>query len=116
LAYAAEVAAAAEARSRSAVHEEWRHLERAHIVSQPIAILHVGCHARMLGYGLRHRDRREITGQVLRIVVAGPGSLLGRYPVGNTGGADVPATQPMPIPDDLRPLFVEDPPSAPPRG
>jgi hypothetical protein len=28
-------------------------------------------------------------------------ALRGRYPVGNTGGADVSALEPMPIPDDL---------------
>jgi hypothetical protein len=33
--------------------------------------------------------------------VAGPGSLSGRYPTGNTGRAHVPATQPMPIAGEL---------------
>jgi hypothetical protein len=56
----------------------------------------------MLGYGFRHRDRREIVGQVLRVIVAAPGSWTGKYPVGNTGGANVSALEPMPIPDDLR--------------
>ncbi|HEV3401169.1 MAG TPA: DUF3703 domain-containing protein [Acidimicrobiales bacterium] len=44
-------------------------------------------------------------GQVLRLVLAGPGSLTGRYPLGNTGGANVSAFAPMPIPDDLRDLL-----------
>ena len=56
----------------------------------------------MLGATLRRHDRREVVGQLLRLVVAAPGSLSGRYPVGNTGGADVSALQPMPIPEDLR--------------
>ena len=56
----------------------------------------------MLGYGIRHRDRHEITGQLLRLLVAGPGSALGRYPLGNTGGADVSAVTPMPIPSGLQ--------------
>jgi hypothetical protein len=34
-----------------------------------------------------------------------PGSLTGRYPVGNTGRARVPATQPMPIREDLADLL-----------
>jgi hypothetical protein len=38
----------------------------------------------MLRYGLRHRDLREIAGQMLRLTVAAPGSWTGRYPVGNT--------------------------------
>ena len=56
----------------------------------------------MLGYGIRHRDRREVAGQLVRSLVAGPGSALGRYPLGNTGGADVSAVAPMPIPADLQ--------------
>jgi hypothetical protein len=59
----------------------------------------------MLGYGLRRRDGREIIGQVVRVVVAAPGSWTGRYPVGNTGGADVSALRPLPIPEDLRTLL-----------
>ena len=82
---------------------EWRHLERAHILSQPKAVLHVRTHVAMLAAGIRRHDRREIVGQLLRLLVAGPGSLTGRYPVGNTGGADVSALTPMPIPDDLLP-------------
>ncbi|MEA2210484.1 MAG: hypothetical protein QOF83_432 [Solirubrobacteraceae bacterium] len=84
---------------------EWSHLERAHIVSQPGAGMHVRTHLAMLGYGLRHRDLREIAGQMLRLTVAAPGSWTGRYPVGNTGGADVSALLPMSIPDDLRQLL-----------
>ena len=53
------------ARAEGDVAGEWRHLERAHVLSQP---------------------------------------------VGNTGGVDVSASRPMPIPDDLRPLLgLEDP-------
>jgi hypothetical protein len=55
----------------------------------------------MLYYGFRHRDGREIVGQILRLIMAGPGSLTGRYPMGNTGGANVNAFLPMPVPDDL---------------
>ena len=84
---------------------EWRHLERAHILSQPKALLHLRTHVAMLGAGIRRHDRREVIGQLLRLVVAGPGSLTGRYPIGNTGGADVNALTPMPIPDDLVPFL-----------
>ena len=80
---------------------EWAHLERAHIISQPLAIAHVRTHLAMLSYGWRQRDRHEITGQLVRLLVAGPGSLIRRYPLGNTGGANVSAVVPMPIPDDL---------------
>jgi hypothetical protein len=80
---------------------EWRHLERAHILSQPVAVLHVRTHIAMLAAGVRHRDIHEVVGQMVRLIVAGPGSLTGRYPVGNTGGARVNALTPMPIPHDL---------------
>ena len=71
-----------------------------------MAVPHVRTHVAMLGAALRRRDRREIVGQVVRLVVAAPGSWTGRYPVGNTGGADVSALRPMPIPADLQ-VFLE---------
>ena len=104
-AWSAERAAARAARARGDEAAEWRHLERAHILSQPKAVLHVRTHVAMLAAGIRRHDRREVIGQLLRLVVAGPGSLTGRYPVGNTGGADVNALTPMPIPDDLAPYL-----------
>ena len=101
-AWSDERAAAKAARNRGDLPAEWHHLERAHILSQPMAGPHVRTHVAMLGHGLRRRDRREVFGQLLRLVVAAPGSWTGRYPVGNTGGASVSALQPMRIPDDLR--------------
>jgi hypothetical protein len=98
-AYERELAAARD--SFPAFH----HLERAHILSQPMALLHVRTHVAMLAAGVRRHDRREIVGQLLRLVLAGPGSLTGRYPVGNTGSADVGAMTPMPIPADLMALL-----------
>jgi Protein of unknown function (DUF3703) len=47
------------------------------------------------------RHRRFGTRRNVRLLVAGPGSALGRYPLGNTGGANVSAMRPMPIPADL---------------
>ena len=106
-AWSDEHSAARAARERGDAAAEWSHLERAHILSQPMAGPHVRTHLAMLGCGLRRRDRREVLGQLLRLVVAGPGSWTGRYPVGNTGGADVSALQPMPVPDDLK-AILED--------
>ena len=104
-AWSDERAAARSARAHGDAAGEWKHLERAHILSQPMAGAHVRTHLAMLGYGFRRRDSREIVGQLLRLVVAGPGSWTGRYPVGNTGGADVSAFEPMPIPEDLRAIL-----------
>ena len=61
---------------------EWRHLERAHILNQPLAVPHVRTHAAMLSFGVRRRNRREVLGQLVRLVVAAPGSWTGRYPRG----------------------------------
>jgi hypothetical protein len=103
-----ELAAAFDARDRGDTIAEWAHLERAHILSQPMARSHLVTHLRMLGAAWRRRDGREIGGQLLRLLLAVPGTLSGRYPVGNTGGADVSAFTPMPIPDDLATLLEED--------
>lgn len=100
-----ERAAARTARGDGDDAREWKHLERAHILSQPLAGAHVRTHAAMFGAAARRRDRKELLGQAVRLLVAGPGSVTGRYPVGNTGGADVSALAPMPIPDDLREIL-----------
>ena len=79
----------------------WALLEDAHVLSQPWAWLHVRVHGSMFVAAVVQRDVREVRGQLSRIAVAGPGSLSGRYPTGNTGRARVPATQPMPIAGEL---------------
>jgi len=100
-----ELSAAARAEALGSLEEAWRHLERAHILSQRFAGPHVRVHVTMLGFGLRRRDVREVSGQLVRALVAAPGSWLGRAPVGNTGGANVGILTPMTIPDDLRALL-----------
>src|SRR5262245_13449737 len=105
-AWRAERHAATTARRTGDPHTEWRHLERAHILSQPVAGLHLRTHSAMLAASVRRRDGREVAGQLLRLILAVPGSLSGRYPVGNTGGADVSAFTPMAVPEDLRPLLL----------
>ena len=101
----AELAAARAAGADGRFDEAWAALETAHILSQPWGWPHVRVHGRMLALGWRTRDLGEVRGQLVRLLVAGPGSASGRYPVGNTGRADVPATAPMPIPDDLAALL-----------
>jgi hypothetical protein len=106
-AWTAELDAARTARLTGDTKAQWTHLERAHILSQPMAGLHVRTHVRMFAAALRRRDRHELIGQLFRIIVAAPGSVTGKYPVGNTGGANVSAFAPMTIPDDLRPLLPD---------
>lgn len=67
----------------------WHHLERAHVLSQPSARHHTRVHALMILTAFWITDVRELAGQLVRFLVAGFGSLMGRYPVGNTGRARV---------------------------
>jgi len=77
------------------------HLERAHILGQPHYWRHLKSHYWMLRLGIRKSDIKEIFGQFIRII-GSAGSLLGKYPEGNTGGANVSPFKTMPIPDDLK--------------
>ena len=47
------------------------------------------------------KSAKEVFGQITRLVFGGVKSFVGKIPVGNTGGANVPPLQPMEIPGDL---------------
>ena len=81
-----------------------RHLERAHILGQPYPIAHTFVHWKMLLFGIKTKNTKEIIGQIPRLLVGGLKSFVGNIPIGNTGGANVPPLQPMEIPEDL--LFI----------
>ncbi|MBK8520331.1 MAG: DUF3703 domain-containing protein [Chitinophagaceae bacterium] len=81
--------------------QSWRHLERAHILGQPYPAEHTAVHWKMLKFGIKVKNSREIIGQLPRLLVGGVKSFVGKIPVGNTGGANVPPLQPMEIPEDL---------------
>lgn len=87
--------------------DPWPSLERAHLLSQPWWWPHTRVHAAMLAVALRARDRREATGQLVRLLVAGPGSLVGRYPEGNTGRTTMALTETAPVPDDVAAILAE---------
>ena len=97
--------AADQARRDGDAAARWSNLEDAHVLSQPAAAAHVRVHLRMLRAGWDGRDRTEIKGQLLRVIVAAPGSWSGRYPKGNTGRARVSATLPMPMRPELAELL-----------
>lgn len=103
-AYKREMTLAREREKAGDLLAAFSHLERAHILGQRNTLAHVRAHFGMLRIGLRRRDRREILGQMGRSVAA---LLFSRIwvPSGNTGGANVSATQPMPVPEDLRRLL-----------
>ncbi len=100
-----ELRRADEAAGRQELARAWRHLERAHVLSQRYAWEHVVVHARMLLFAVTRGDHREVLGQLVRVTLAAPASWLGRAPIGNTGGADVGILTPLPLPDDLRTLL-----------
>ena len=78
----------------------WRLLEDSHILSQPWVIPHLQVHASMLVSGYEERDWREVSGQILRLLVGAPASAFKIYPVGNSGRARVSAIKPMPLRPD----------------
>lgn len=89
------------------VEGAWRRLGDAHVLSQPWARPHVEIHGSMLGLGWRTGSVREVVGQVGRLLVAGPASLAGRFPTGNSGRANVSAFAPAPVRADLATLLAE---------
>lgn len=100
-----EVAAYKEARI-SLNHElSLLHLGRAHILSQFDWKEHIYIHVLMLVYAWKKKDLKELSGQLLRLVVTIPGHMIGRIPWGNTGWSTVPLTKKLPIPEDLKNLF-----------
>lgn len=89
---------------KSFLQEAWQHLERAHILGQPYPYQHSEVHWLMLQFGFKIKDWKEIRGQILRLFVGGVKSFVGKVPIGNTGGANVPPLLPMEIPTDLKAL------------
>lgn len=83
----------------------WRHLERAHIIGQRYAFAHSYVHWKMLQFGFRIKNTREIIGQIPRLLVGGVKSFIGKVPVGNPGGANVPPLQSFPIAEDIQLIF-----------
>ena len=104
-AFEREMASARSMESAGDCEAAWRALEKAHILSQRWTMAHLRVHAAMLGIAWRERDFREVSGQLLRMLFAAPGSLLDRAPLGNTGRSNVGIFAPMPIPPELQRLL-----------
>jgi uncharacterized protein DUF3703 len=103
--FQAELAVAKAAEQRDEFRLAWRSLERAHVLSQAFAGPHLRVHLAMASFAWRRSDLRELLGQLPRLLLAAPGSWMGRAPRGNTGGSDVGIFQPMSIPNDLQALL-----------
>tara|TARA_R110000823_G_scaffold108170_1_gene227311 strand:+ start:2476 stop:2853 length:378 start_codon:yes stop_codon:yes gene_type:complete len=84
----------------------WNHLERAHILGQRYPFTHSFVHWKMLQFGFKIKSPKEILGQIPRLLFGGVKSFVGKIPVGNPGGANVPPLKPFPIEKELQDIFI----------
>ena len=87
------------------LQQAWRHLEKAHVIGQAYPLQHSYVHWKMLQFGFRIKSRKEIAGQIPRLLVGGVKSFVGKIPVGNTGGSNVPPLKPLPIDPEIMEMF-----------
>lgn len=87
------------------VQQEFKYLERAHVLGQESTYWHVKVHLLMLLWAVRNRIVREILGQLFRILGAATKTAIGLVPQGNTGGTNVSPFRKMPISPDLAVLI-----------
>lgn len=99
------MAEAARHRSAGDANSAFAALERAHVLGQLDFVPHLRVHWQMLRAGWSVGDWREVMGQLMRIALVPVGHLVGRLPIGNTGGANVSAFKPMPIAPELERLI-----------
>ena len=85
----------------------WNHLERARILGQKYPDAHTYVHWKMLQFGFKIKSGKEIFGQIPRLMVGGVKSFVGKIPVGNPGGANVPPLKSFPIEEELQDIFVK---------
>ncbi|MBB6326640.1 hypothetical protein FHS59_002268 [Algoriphagus iocasae] len=83
----------------------WNHLERAHIIGQKYPFEHSYVHWKMLQFGIHIKSTKEVFGQIPRLIFGGVKSFVGKIPVGNPGGANVPPLKPFPIHPELQEIF-----------
>ena len=85
----------------------WMHLEKAHILGQRYPYEHSYVHWKMLQFGFKIKSLKEIFGQIPRLIFGGVKSFVGKIPVGNPGGANVPLLKPFPIEKELQDIFAK---------
>ena len=84
----------------------WNHLERAHIIGQKYPYTHTLVHWKMLKFGFKIKSGKEIFGQIPRLNFGGVKSFVGKIPIGNPGGANVPPLKSFRIEKELRDIFT----------
>lgn len=85
----------------------WQHLERAHIIGQSYPYTHTLAHWEMLKFACKIKSRKEIIGQIPRLIVGGIKSFVGVIPIGNPGGANVAPLKSFPIEKDMQAIFTK---------
>tara|TARA_R110002111_G_scaffold11262_7_gene35122 strand:+ start:104 stop:478 length:375 start_codon:yes stop_codon:yes gene_type:complete len=85
----------------------WMHLEKAHILGQRYPYEHSYVHWKMLQFGFKIKSLKEIFGQIPRLIFGGVKSFVGKVPVGNPGGANVPPLKSFPIEKELQDIFAK---------
>jgi hypothetical protein len=85
--------------------EVWTHLERAHVLSQPLWDMHFFVHMKMLTTAFAQKKFIEFLGQIPRLVLAAPSSALNLAPFGNPGTIRVGMFDKFDVPPDLKELL-----------
>ena len=82
------------------------HLENAHILGQHHLWRHTVSHYRMFVFGIKTKSRKEITGQIFRIIASILFTLIW-VPLGNTGGTNISPIKSIPIRKELQKYFIK---------
>lgn len=91
--------------NKNNLKQAWKHLETAHVIGQSFPYEHTYVHWKMLQFGFKIKSTKEILGQFPRLLIGGVKSFVGKVPIGNTGGANVPPMRSMPIDAEIEKLF-----------
>jgi hypothetical protein len=59
----------------------------------------------MLQFGIKIKSLKEVTGQIPRLLIGGVKSFVGKIPVGNTGGANIPPLKSLTIDREIVEIF-----------
>ncbi|MFN3695848.1 MAG: DUF3703 domain-containing protein [Pseudobdellovibrio sp.] len=73
----------------------WELLEEAHVFAQPDSKSHFYVHWNMLWLAQKTKDKREVWGQFVRLLLSIPSSVLRKYPEGNNGRSNIGLFTPM---------------------
>jgi len=89
------------------LQKAWYHLERAHIIGQQYPYQHTYVHFKMLKFGFKIKNTKEVIGQIPRLLVGGVKSFVGKIPVGNPGGANVSPLKSFTIEQEIQDIFAK---------